>query len=323
MSMGRSTTTRTALFWVMLFAALAWSYWLPLGEMVRKWVHDPQYSHAYFVPLFSLVLVWMRRGELARCERGAPLAGLALILLGVAVRVAGTAIYMDWLEAVSLVPVLAGAVLVAWGWAGLAKTWYAVGFLVFMVPLPYSVEMAMSQPMQRMATRSSTFLLQMMGFPAFAEGNIIVLNEARIGIVEACNGLGMLILFFALAVGMAILIKRPLLDKAIVILSAAPIAVLSNTLRITLTSIIHDKMGHDYGEMLGHNQGWVMMPMALAMLWVVVKLIDWVLPEETDETESPLEIASHLAERDETNQPGKAPAETGKVKATPGPAVTR
>src|SRR5262249_43265841 len=164
--------------------------------MVRKWVHDPQYSHAYFVPAFALFLFWQRRKDLAECEEGAPRSGLALVLLGAAMRVGGTAIYMDWLEAISLLPVLAGAVLLAWGWPGLGYTWYAIAFLFFMVPLPYSAETALSQPMQRMATKSSTFLLQMLGFPAFAEGNIIVINEARVGIIEACNGLGMLILFF-------------------------------------------------------------------------------------------------------------------------------
>jgi exosortase len=295
MDKGRSTATRTVLFWAVLFAALVWAYWPPIVEMVGKWLNDPQYSHAYFVPAFSLVLVWMRRKELAECRESAPLAGLGLVLLGLAVRVAGTAIYLDWLETISLLPVLAGAVLVVWGWEGLAKTWYAVAFLFFMVPLPYSVEMALSHPMQRLATRSSTFLLQMLGFPAFAEGNVIVLGESRIGIVEACNGLGMLILFFALAVGVALVIRRPLIDRAIIVLSAAPIAVLSNTLRITITSIIHDKMGHYYGEMLGHNQGWVMMPMALAMLWLELKVLDWVLIDDREETLSPLEMFSQHA----------------------------
>jgi exosortase len=310
MGMERPTATRGALyFWVAFFAALLWAYWPPLVEMASKWVNDPQYSHAYFVPVFSLVLVWSRRKELAECREGAPLAGPGALLLAAAMRVAGAAVYLDWLEAISLLPALAGAVLLVWGWRGLARTWDAVAFLFFMVPLPYSAETALSHPLQRMATGSSTFLLQMLGFPAFAEGNVIVLNESRIGIIEACNGLGMLILFFALAVGLALVVKRPLIDRALIVLSAAPIAVVSNTLRITLTSVLHDKLGARYGEMLGHNQGWIMMPMALLMLWAELKLLNWVLIEEDEEAEGPLALAGPRAPGNERKEPG--PVKTG------------
>lgn len=318
MGMERPTATRGVLsFWIAFFAALVWAYWPPFVEMGRKWFNDPQYSHAYFVPVFSLALVWMRRKDLAACEGGAPLAGLGALLLAALMRVAGAAIYLDWLEAISLLPALAGAVLLVWGWGGLAKTWGAVAFLFFMVPLPFRAETALSHPLQRLATKSSTFLLQMIGFPAFAEGNVIVLNESRIGVVEACNGLGMLILFFALAVGMAMLVNRPLLDRLLIVLSAAPIAVLSNTLRISFTAIVHDKMGPEYGEALGHNQGWIMMPLALLMLWAEIKLLDWVLIEEEDEPEAPLGLLGPAADKSQQKK------ERGQVKAGPGAAVTR
>jgi exosortase len=319
MGMERPAATRGALyFWAAFFAALFWAYWPPFGEMARKWLNDPQYSHAYFVPVFSLALVWMRRKELAECQSSAPLAGLGALLLAGLMRFGGAAVYMDWLETISLLPALAGGVLIVWGWPGLARTWGAVAFLFFMVPLPYRAEMALSHPLQRMATKSSTFVLQTIGFPAFAEGNVIVLNDSRIGIIEACNGLGMLILFFALAVGLAMVVTRPLLDRALIVLSAAPIAVLSNTIRITFTSIVHDKMGAEYGEALGHNQGWLMMPIALALLWAELKLLAWVLIEEEDDgaEEAPLFGAPPAPKSQEKK-------ERGQVKAGPGAAVTR
>ena len=53
-----------ARFWV-IFAALAavaiWAYWLPLREMAERWTYDPQYSHGYLVPVFALVLLWLRQ----------------------------------------------------------------------------------------------------------------------------------------------------------------------------------------------------------------------------------------------------------------------
>jgi len=73
-----------------------------------------------------------------------------------------------------------------------------------------------------------------------ADGNIILLDDFRIGVVDACNGLGMLFMFLAFAVGVALLIRNVLLDKVLIVLSAIPIALGANVLRITLTGLLHE-----------------------------------------------------------------------------------
>ena len=72
------------------------------------------------------------------------------------------------------------------------------------------LENALGPPLQWLATLASTFTLQTLGFMAFAEGNVIQLNDAKIGVVEACSGLSMVITFIALSVGMALVVDRPL-----------------------------------------------------------------------------------------------------------------
>ena len=62
-------------------------------------------------------------------------------------------------------------------------------FLSFMIPLPWRIENALGPPIQWLATLASTFTLQSLGFMAFAEGNVIQLNDAHIGVVEACSRL--------------------------------------------------------------------------------------------------------------------------------------
>src|SRR5436305_589397 len=82
----------------------------------------------------------------------------------------------------------------------------------------------LTEPLHGIATVSSTFLLQTLGLPALAEGNVILLNDVHIGIVEACSGLRMLVIFFALSTAVALLTRRPLWEKVVVALSAVPIA---------------------------------------------------------------------------------------------------
>lgn len=275
----------------LLLLVLGWAYWPPLRDMLAKWTSDPQYSQGYVVPLFALFLVWRNREKLAHEDCTPSLWGLLLLAVGVATRLAGTALYFDWLEGVSLIPVLCGVSVLLWGWRGLRHTWYAWAFLFFMVPLPYRVETGLSHPLQRIATISSTYSLQTLGFPAFAEGNVIVVNDHRIGIIEACNGLGMLMLFFALSVGVAILTKRHWLDRVLLVLAAVPIAVLANTIRITLNTIIRDKVSERLADVLHDYAGWEMMPLALGMLWLLLKMIDLVLVDTSDEEmTSPLDL---------------------------------
>jgi exosortase len=255
-------------------AVLAWVY-LPVWQaMADKWANDPQYSHGYLVPAFSAVLLWLRRGRLTGVRIGVDGRGLSLILVGCLAYVVGGVINFDWLAAASLLPTLAGLVLLAGGWAALRWAWPAIGFLVFMMPLPFRVETALAQPLQSMATAASTFVLQMIGLPAFAEGNVIVLSRGRIGVVEACSGLSMLMIFLALAVGLVLVVRRPGLDKAVILLSAAPIAVIANVIRITATGLAQEWAGPDLADRIFHDwAGWLMMPLALALLgcelWVL------------------------------------------------------
>src|SRR5262245_7880158 len=278
----------TAFFALAILGAIVWAYWPALRDMARKWATDPQYSQGYVVPLFAAYLFWARRKELSDEECQPSWWGAALLLVGVAIRLTGTALYHDWLEAISLLPMLWGATLLLVGWKGLALTWYATAFLFFMIPLPYRLETGLSLPLQRLATLSSTYALQTLGFPAFSEGNVIVLNQERIGVVEACNGLGMLMLFFALAVALTILMeKRSWVDKVLIVAMAVPIAVLVNTIRITATTIIRDKVSPWLADVIFHDLGgWLMMPLALALLWAFTKLVDFVtIKDEDEETE--------------------------------------
>ena len=128
------------------------------------------------------------------------------------------------------------------------------------------------------ATVAGTWLLQTLGFSAFAEGNVIRLGEVRIGVVEACSGLSMLLVFFALATAAILVTRRPLLDRILIVASAIPIAIGSNVVRITVTAILYKTAGSRIADLVFHDlAGWLMMPLALGFLWAELRLLSWVL----------------------------------------------
>lgn len=122
-----------------------------------------------------------------------------MIGAGLALQIAGAYVSIDWVSVLALLPYLAGLCVLVGRGPLLRRAWPSIAFLFFMIPFSYVVEVALRQPSQRVATIASTYGLQTLGLPALAEGNTIVLGDARIGIVEACNGLGILFTFFAIA----------------------------------------------------------------------------------------------------------------------------
>lgn len=255
-------------------ALLAWAYWPTWGDMVGRWLRDPQYSHGFLVPVFAAFVLWTRRPTWPLVHLTGSWWGVPFLALAALLRLAGAYYYFPWLDAWSLVPCLLGLCLLAGGAPALRWFWPAVALLVFMLPAPYQVEVALTYPLQRLATNASVYALQMLGYPALAEGNIIVLGELRIGVLEACSGLGMLFTFFALSTAVALVIRRPLGDRVFVFLSAVPVAVGLNVARCTVTAVLHVTAGSAVANAVFHDlAGWLMMPLALAVLWLELQML--------------------------------------------------
>jgi exosortase len=191
--------------------------------------------------------------------------------------VAGSMLFHQ-LDALSLLFSLAAISVAAGGWAMLKRTGPAIAFLVFMIPLPYELERNVGGPLKVAATVCSTFMLQTLGQPAVRDGNLILIDEVRLGVVDACSGLKMLVTFAAFSAGAVLLMSRSRFEKLMVLLGIIPIAIASNVMRITATGLGYiaftDKNTLDF---LHDLNGWLMMPIGLVLLglevWVLKKLV--------------------------------------------------
>jgi exosortase len=251
-----------------------WAYSHPLADQARVWWNDPDYTFAFLVPVFSLALLWSRRDRLRAAVVKGSWWGLALLGLAAAMRCAAAHECTTTLDRLSLVPSLAGAVLFIGGAGVLGWAWPSIVFLVFMVPVPTIVTALASYPLQRLGTVLSVGLLQLLGVPALARGNVIALRASEIGVVEACSGLRMIMLCLALTVGTILIARLSRLEKLLVVLSAVPIAVIVNVARLTGSAIFQELLGPGLGTMTGHDvSGWFAMPLAvvlvsLELMWI-------------------------------------------------------
>jgi exosortase len=312
--------------------ALTWAYAPALRDMAERWSQDPRYSHGYLVPVFALLVLWVRRDRLDRAALRPSWAGLALLAAGVLLHLAGGYLFYRWLDALSLLPTVAGACLLCGGPAALRWCWPAVAFLTFMMPLPYQAEVALAHPLQRLATDASAYAMQTLGLPAVAEGNVIFVEELPIGVGEACSGLGMLVTFFALSTAVTLVIRRPLRDRVVIFLSAAPIAVLMNVVRVTVTGVLFVLAGSHVARVAFHDlAGWLMMPAALGLLWLELVFLEHLFlppvrtgpvpvareaptartPRKLPASNRPVAVPARVPAPDQTPNPKQASCPTG------------
>ncbi|OWK43550.1 exosortase/archaeosortase family protein [Fimbriiglobus ruber] len=268
--------------------ALGFAFSGVIVELVTLWSKRADYSHGFLIVPFVGYLLWSRRAQFPPTIRRWPDPwGLPLFLAAAVVFVAADRVNIakEWAQAFALVTALAGVVVMFCDrWRGLRWAAPGLAFLPLAFQLPDRVERQVSLKLREVATDGANFGFQTLGLPAYTEGNVIAIGETRLGIEEACSGLSMLLAFVALSAAIAVLYKsRPVLDRVMIFVSAIPIAVLCNVLRIIVTGLVYYAGWKQLGDMIVHDlAGWLMMPVALVFMWVELRILDWVIePVET------------------------------------------
>jgi exosortase len=261
-----------------VLGALLWSYWPTFVDLRWIWRRSDEYSAGLLVPLLSAYVLWSRRRDIAKVPiRPAIAAGVATFLLAQAIRGSGLYFMYRSGERISIVLSVASLVLLMGGWRLLLKLTPILLFLCLMLPWPNRVQSAIALPLQRWATTSAVFCLELIGYEVLQDGNIIKIDETRVAVAEACNGLRMITAFFVISGLVVLLVSRAWWEKLLVLISSLPIALLCNTLRLTITAIAFTVLKGDRVEKLFHDfGGFAMMPLALGMvvgeLWLLAQL---------------------------------------------------
>ncbi len=271
---------------VAILGVLGWVYWPTLRELFDSWTSNPEYSHGLLVPFFAAYLLFKRKPIADTESQPWPVAGFAVLVFAIAMRLAGAATSFLPLEGLSLIICLTALAMLAGGRTALIRYWPSIAFLLFMVPLPYEMSHMLGAELQKIATTASTFLLQCLGQPAIAEGNRILIEGVTLNVVEACSGLRMLVAFFAFSVAAVFLIDRHWIVKGVALGSAVPIALATNIMRIVATGLahvwLHDSANkHKVLDFIHDFNGWMMMPIGLTLLLLELWLLKRLLVEKS------------------------------------------
>src|SRR4051812_47045653 len=174
---------RSGIAAAILTAAILAVYGPILASLVRQWASDGNYSHGFLVVPFALVFAWQsRRGRAVGPRPHA--AGLLVVLASMAVFVAGRFAIELFLMRVSLLGVIAGSVLYLWGLDHLRRLAFPLVLLFLAVPLPAVLLNQIAFPLQLLASRAGEAVVSAAGVPVLREGNILVLPDTRLEVVQ-------------------------------------------------------------------------------------------------------------------------------------------
>ena len=222
----------------LLLMLMATLYGSVFRHLASQWAHDPNFSHGFFVPAFSLFLLWDQRATLLSIRPQPGWAGVWLLLAGLACLVVGTLGAELFLSRVSVVLVLGGLTALFLGWRFLRAVAFPWLFLLLMVPLPSLVLNQITLPLQIFASRIAANLLPILGVPVLREGNVIHLPAMALEVAEACSGIRSLMSLVTLAIMYGYILEKRWTFRVLLALAAIPIAVAANSLRIVGTGLL-------------------------------------------------------------------------------------
>ena len=209
-----------------------------LRSMARQWWDDPNYGHAVLVPVFVAYVLWRERTRWRAVSVQASNYGLPIMVLALGLLILGMLAAELFATRISLLILISGIIVFLAGWQVLRSIAFPIGYLIFMIPLPALVYYQLTFPLQLVASRIGALGLFMVGVPALRQGNLLILPNAPLEVVEACSGVRSLLSLMAAVVGYVYLAESSLWKRCLLVALTIPIVILTNGLRLVATGAL-------------------------------------------------------------------------------------
>lgn len=257
-----------------LTALLGLAYWPVLYWMWVLWRPSDSYSTGgIIIPLISCGLVWAKRERLATLPMQGSAWGLAVLALGALLFFAGSWTGVHYAYAFSLLLIIWGLILWLAGWAIARELLFPVAFLIFMIPLNWIIDV-LTLPLRLIAAQVASWLPRALGLHTVVNGTDVTVEGYSLLIDLPCSGLRSLLALLAASALLAYWAEGRLWRRALLFLSALPIAVAGNIVRIDSTLLLGKTFGPWAAEGFFHLlSGAVIFVCSLICLYYVWRLL--------------------------------------------------
>ena len=265
-----------AVIGLLTVAVLGYIYADSLVFLVGQWGQD-DYSHGPFIPIISAVLIWQRWPQVSRVGISPSWWGPLLVAIGMLLFILGDYATLYVVLHLSLWIVIIGVVLSFIGRPAMRVLAFPLSYLLTTIPLPVFLYNTLSNQLQLWSSALGVGFLQAIGVTAFREGNVIDLGPVQLQVAEACSGIRYLFPLTSLALLCAYLYRDRLWKRVVLVVSALPVSIFINGLRIGIVGVLVEFYGPQAAEGFLHLfEGWVLFLATLGLLvlemWVLSKV---------------------------------------------------
>jgi len=159
--------------------------------------------------------------------------GFAILLPALALHAIDAGMHTELLSAGALVLALPGLSLLLLGTTRTKAILVPLLFLALALPIPLSFTERIHLELRHVATAGTAAIVPWFGIPVFVEGTTLNTAHGALEVADACSGFSTLYAAVAVAMLTAYQAASPA-RRALVLLAAAPIAIASNILRVSL-----------------------------------------------------------------------------------------
>jgi len=259
---------------VLVLALLGLLYFRIVDRLAIQWWHDPNFSHGFFVPAFSIYVLWLKRETLRKLPLSPSWWGVLVLVVGLGLLIVGNLGAELFLSRFSLLIVTAGLVICFLGWPHQRQLLFPWLFLILMIPIPAIFFNQITFPLQLLASKLASGVLPLAGVPVLREGNIIQLPAMPLEVAEACSGIRSLLTLATLAIIYGYLMESKIAIRVVLALGSIPIAVAANSFRIVGTGLMVQYWNPDSAEGFFHLfSGWLIFVVSLVLLFFLHKAL--------------------------------------------------
>lgn len=269
------STTRPIVPLALLACGLAALYLPSFHSLANSlWATD-QNAHGPIVLAVAIWFIWRRLKQLNASTElipaPAPLAGSLTLLSGLVLYVIGRSQGFHVFDMGSLIPVLAGLVLLLWGPQVLRRLWFGFFFLLFVIPLPGSIVDLLTQPMKLAVSWGAEHLLYLVGYPVARAGVMITIGPYQLLVADACAGLNSLFSLEALGLlYLNVTRHESVLRNVLLAILIVPISYTANLIRVCVLALITYHLGDAAGQGFLHGFSGLVLFLSALLLIIAV-----------------------------------------------------
>lgn len=272
------------LYLLLLTAVLGFLFMDVARWMLSRWMlTGSYYSHGFLIPLLSGFLIWRRRHQLQKITLEFAPLGLVGVIVGIIGHFVSTILEIYFTSGLCFLLILISMLYYLYGSKGLKTLAFPLLFLFFMIPIPMIAIANLSIQLKLLTTGWALWLISWFGISTVQDGSTVYFAKGPMIIGDICSGLKSLISLLAFGTFYTEFTSFGFIRKLTIVILSAPIAIISNLVRIIVLCVVAHFFGPEATIGWVHDSsGILIFIVAFALLLGTHKMLELVDSRRTN-----------------------------------------